>query len=58
MEQVDISAITINDLTALLGQLFTPNTEQVKKATAILKEYFKTISALENLLILMATSPD
>lgn len=38
--------------------MFTPNTELVKKATSILKEYFKTISALENLLILMATSQE
>lgn len=55
---VDIKAITLTDLGNLLAQLFTPNTEQVKKATSILKEYFKTINALENLLILMASSQD
>jgi hypothetical protein len=53
---MDLTSITIDNLTSLLRELFTPNTEQVKAATAILKEYFKTIPALENLLILMANS--
>ena len=35
-----------------------PDTAVVKNATALLKQYFKTVKALENLLILMATSSD
>ena len=55
---INFDAITPDGLTEILGQLFQPNTEQVKKATAILKEYFKKIRALENLLILMSSSPN
>lgn len=46
------------DLAATLSQLFQPNTEIIKQATAFLKDYFKRLSALENLLILMSSSPD
>lgn len=53
--QVDYDVITPDELANILTQLFQPNTEIVKKATAFLKEYFKRIKALENLLILMST---
>ena len=56
--QIDINTIGTTELTQLLQTLFTPNTEQIKQATAVLKEYFKTIKALENLLILMSQSPE
>lgn len=45
-------------LTQYLACLFKPDTEVVKQATRVLKQYFKHVQALENLLILMATSPD
>ena len=51
-------AMTPEDLAIILAQLFQPNTDVVKQATSILKDYFKKIRALENLLILMSTSPD
>jgi hypothetical protein len=51
-------AMTPEDLSIILAQLFQPNTDVVKQATSILKDYFKKIRALENLLILMSTSPD
>ncbi len=56
--QVDFDAITPQDLSNILSQLFMPSTDIVKQATALLKEYFKKINALENLLILMSTSPE
>lgn len=42
----------------MLSGLFQPDTNVVKQATQILKSYFKKVQALENLLILMSTSPD
>lgn len=57
-QQVNFEAITPNDLAIILAQLFQPNTDAIKQATALLKEYFKRIKALENLLILMSTSPE
>ena len=41
--QVNFDAITTDELANILSQLFLPNTEQVKQATALLKEYFKKI---------------
>lgn len=41
--QVNFEAITTEDLAQILARLFQPNTEEVKKATALLKEYFKKI---------------
>lgn len=55
---VNYDALTPEDLSNLLTQLFQPNTDVVKQATAILKDYFKRIRALENLLILMSTHPE
>ena len=55
---VKYDAMTQEDLSNLLTQLFQPNTDVVKQATAILKDYFKRIRALENLLILMSTHPE
>lgn len=54
--QVNYDTISPDELARILSQLFQPNTDIIKQATAILKEYFKRISALENLLILMATN--
>ena len=54
--QVNYDALSPDELARILSQLFQPNTDIIKHATAILKEYFKRISALENLLILMATN--
>jgi hypothetical protein len=48
----------MDDLVALLGQLLKPDTELIKKATHVLKDYFKRVQALENLLILMSQNPD
>jgi hypothetical protein len=60
MEQqaINYDAITSEDLSRVLSQLFQPNTDVIKQATALLKEYFKRLGALENLLILMSTSPE
>ena len=55
---INYDAITPEELSGILSQLFQPNTEAIKQATAVLKEYFKRIRALENLLILMSTSPE
>jgi hypothetical protein len=55
---INYEALTPEDLSNLLTQLFQPNTDVVKQATAILKEYFKRIRALENLLILMSSHPE
>ena len=55
---VNYEALTPEDLSNLLTQLFQPNTDVVKQATAILKDYFKRIRALENLLILMSSHPE
>jgi hypothetical protein len=55
---INFEALTPEDLSNLLTQLFQPNTDVVKQATAILKEYFKRIRALENLLILMSSHPE
>jgi hypothetical protein len=56
--QIDYEALTPEGLSQILAQLFQPNTDVVKQATSILKDYFKRIRALENLLILMSSSPD
>jgi hypothetical protein len=56
--QVNFDAITPEDLSRILAQLFQPNTDIIKQATALLKDYFKRLRALENLLILMSTSPE
>ncbi len=60
MEQANLTVaqIGVSELAQLLGKLFQPNTEAIKQATAILKDYFKYIQALENLLILMSSSED
>ena len=50
-----LEGLTTDGLAQLLSQLFQPDTEIVKKATTLLKQYFKSVQALENLLILMAT---
>ena len=55
---VNYDALTPEDLSNLLTHLFQPNTDVVKQATAILKDYFKRVRALENLLILMSTHPE
>ena len=57
-EQVDFSILqnlTTDGLANILSQLQQPDTNIIKYATALLKQYFKTVKALENLLILMAT---
>lgn len=56
--EVNYDAINPDELSKILAQLFQPNTDVVKQATALLKEYFKKIRALENLLILMSSSPE
>jgi hypothetical protein len=50
--------MTTETLSQYLACLFRPDTEVVKQATKVLKQYFKREQALENLLILMASSPD
>lgn len=49
---------TPDELASVLAALFQPNTETVKQATATLRQYFKQVQALENLLVLMASSSD
>jgi len=59
--QVDpalLDSITTESLSQYLSCLFRPDTEVVKESTRVLKQYFKRVQALENLLILMASSPD
>ena len=46
--------MTPDELCTVLSKLFEPNTEVVAEATKILKEYFKEIEALENLLLLLS----
>jgi hypothetical protein len=58
VQQVNFDALTPEDLARILAQLFQPSTDAVKQATALLKDYFKRVRALENLLILMSTSPE
>ena len=53
-----LDAITTESLSMALGQLLQPDTAIVKQSSTVLKQYFKRVQALENLLILMATSPD
>ena len=53
-----LEGLTTDGLAQLLSQLMQPDTAVVKNATALLKQYFKTVKALENLLILMATSTE
>ena len=53
-----LEGLTTDGLTQLLSQLMQPDTAVVKNATTLLKQYFKTVKALENLLILMASSTD
>lgn len=48
--------MSLDDLILLLSKLFENSTEQIKEATKILKDYFRSINSLENLLILMSTS--
>jgi hypothetical protein len=50
--------MTTETLSQYLACMFQPNTEVVKQATRVLKQYFKREQALEQLLILMASSPD
>ena len=50
-----LETLTTEGLASLLTQLNQPDTNVIKQATALLKHYFKTVKALENLLILMAT---
>lgn len=47
--------ITAEGLANILAQLQQPDTNAVKQATALLKQFFKTVRALELLLVLMAT---
>ena len=53
-----LEGLTTDGLSQLLSQLMQPDTAVVKNATTLLKQYFKTVKALENLLILMASSTD
>lgn len=53
-----LDTLNAESLAQLLSQLFQPDTAVVKQATTLLKQYFKRVQALENLLILMATSAD
>ena len=55
---MDATQVTSDQLSTLLLQMLQPDTQKVKETTAVLKEYFKTTPALENLLILLATSQD
>ena len=50
--------LTTEGLTEILAQLFQPDTNIIGQATLLLKRYFKSVKALENLLILMASSED
>lgn len=50
--------LTSDGLAQILAQLQQPDTTVVQQATALLKVYFKTVKALENLLILLATHED
>ena len=48
--------LSLEELQQKLSELFQPNTEAVKQATAILKKHFKKVVALEQLLQLMSSS--
>ena len=53
-----LETLDSNGLAQILAQLQQPDTNIIKQATALLKQYFKTVKALENLLILMAGHAD
>ena len=46
--------MTPDELCIVLEKLFQPDTQVVAEATKVLKEYFKQVEALENLLLLMS----
>jgi hypothetical protein len=50
--------MTPEELCQVLQKLFQPDTQVIKEATAFLKQYFKEVEALENLLLLMSQNPD
>jgi hypothetical protein len=50
--------LTSDGLAQILSQLFLPDTVAVKRATALLKVYFKKVVALEQLLMLMSTGAE
>ena len=59
--EVDYSVLdnlTTDGLAEILAKLFQPDTTILAQATALLKRYFKSLKAMENLLILMASSPE
>jgi len=50
--------MTPDELCLILKNLFQNATQVVQQATATLKQYFKQVEALENLLLLMSQNPD
>ena len=58
MDYSVLEGLTTDGLAEILAQLQQPDTTILKQATALLKEYFKKVQALENLLLLMATHSD
>uniref|UniRef100_A0A7S3FVR3 Importin N-terminal domain-containing protein n=1 Tax=Strombidium rassoulzadegani TaxID=1082188 RepID=A0A7S3FVR3_9SPIT len=50
--------MTPEELSQLLQNLFQNNTQVIAEATATLKQYFKQVEALENLLLIMSQNPD
>jgi len=50
--------MTPDELCLILKNLFQNDTQVVQQATATLKQYFKQVEALENLLLLMSQNPD
>lgn len=58
MQSQQTDSYTPDQVSQLLNGLLQPDTNVVAQATKILKAYFKKVQALENLLILMSSSPD
>ena len=50
--------MTPEELCLILQKLFQPDTAVVADATKTLKQYFKNVEALENLLLLMSQNGD
>lgn len=50
--------MTPDELVVLLSKLLQPDTQVVAEATKTLKQYFKEVEALENLLIIMSQNQD
>lgn len=58
MDYSVLETLTADGLAQILLQLQQNDTQVIKHATALLKQFFKSVRALEQLLILMATHSD